>query len=104
MFLSCLLLLARKWDERDISAALHRNGDLTLVPGTISRNTTRKDLSALGYEEPERFDVLVVDEGGLVHAEAADLFPDLESPAFVAATASAVIITIPAFTIGAAIS
>jgi len=48
---------------------------LTLMPGTTSRDTSRNDLPALGDEVAKATDVLVVDEVDLVRTEFADLPP-----------------------------
>jgi hypothetical protein len=74
------LFLARKRQERDVSAPLHRDGDLALMPRAVAGDASGKDLATLGDEESERLDVLVINERRLVNAEAADLFPDLKTP------------------------
>jgi len=49
--------------------------ELTLMPGTTSRNTPRNDFPALGDKVAKATDVLVIDEVDLVRAEFADLPP-----------------------------
>ena len=56
------------------------------MPRAVAGYATGKDLAALGDEESERLDVLVINERRLVDAEAAYFFPDLETP-FVRASA-----------------
>jgi len=88
------LFLAGKGDERDVSAPLHRHGDFPLVPGAIARDASRQDLAALGNEEPQCFDILVIDKGRFIHAEAANFLANLEPSPFVAACARTAIISI----------
>jgi hypothetical protein len=78
--LRCCLagLLSRERQEGDVPAPLDGNGNLPLVAGTVAGNAAGKDLAALGDEEFYGLEVLIVDKGGLVDAEPADLFPDLE--------------------------
>jgi hypothetical protein len=80
------LFFARERYQRDVPATLYCYGDLSLVPCAVARYPARKDLAAFGDEEPERLYVFVIDKGGLVDAEPADFFPDLEAPPLVAAS------------------
>jgi hypothetical protein len=82
-----ILFFAGKRNQRDISAALHGHRDFPLVPGAVSRNAARKNFPALGQKEPQRLDVLVINERRLVNAEAADFFSDLKTSSFVRASA-----------------
>jgi hypothetical protein len=79
------LLLAGERKQRNIPAALNRNRNFPLVPRAIARNPAGKDLTALRNEEPERFEVLIVDERRLVDAEPAYLFSYLETSPLVRA-------------------
>src|SRR5512134_760124 len=91
------LFLAGEGNERDVPAPLDRDGDLSLVPGAVAGDASGQNLAPLGNEEPERLDVLVIDEGRFVDAEAAHFLADLEpSPLFAARTRSAVISIAPA--------
>ena len=81
------LLFSREGQERDIPAALYRDRYLSLVTCAVAGYAAGKDLAPLGNEEPEGLHVLVIDERRLVHAEAANLFPNLESSLPVRASA-----------------
>src|SRR5439155_8110351 len=61
--------------QRQLSRALHRAGDLVLVPAASARDPPRADLPLLGDELAQRHDVLVVRLLDLVLAERAGLAP-----------------------------
>src|SRR4051812_25561362 len=65
--------LADVGQERQVSRALDRAGDLVLVPAARARDAARPDLAAVGDELPQGGDVLVVDELDLVAAVLAGL-------------------------------
>src|SRR4051794_17721596 len=65
--------LADVRQQRELTRALDRAGDLVLVPAARARDTTRTDLPAVGDELPQQVDVLVVDELDLVAAVLAGL-------------------------------
>jgi hypothetical protein len=88
------LFLAGKRDERNVSAALYRHGDFPLMPGAVTRDASRQDLAALGNEEPKCFDILIIDKGRFIHAEAANFLADLETSPLVAAGARTAIISV----------
>src|SRR3954470_21835431 len=60
-------------EQRDLSRALDRRGDLVLVPAAGARDAARADLAAVRDELAERPDVLVVDLVDLVAAVLAGL-------------------------------
>jgi hypothetical protein len=75
--LTSLLLDAqgRKWQERQNTRALDRNGQGPLMSGAITGNPAGDDLAALGNECAQGPDILVVNLQGFVGAKAANLAP-----------------------------
>src|SRR6185503_11473787 len=59
--------------QRQLPRALHRRGDLVLMPPAGAGDPTRPDLAPIRDELAEGRDVLVVDEGDLVAAVLAGL-------------------------------
>ncbi len=88
------LFLAGKRDERNVPAPLHRYGDFPLMPGAITRDSSGQDLAALGNEEPQCFDIFIIDKGCFIHAEAANFLADLEPSPLIAAGARTAIISV----------
>ena len=81
------LLFARERHERNVSAPLHCDRYLPLMPCTVAGDAARKDFASLGQEKAERLHVLVINEGCLVHAEPTHFLPDLEPSPLVRAFA-----------------
>jgi hypothetical protein len=66
-------VLRRVREQRDVTCALERDGQLALVPCARPGLSTRLDLGALREVAAEAVDLLVVDLDRLVGAERADL-------------------------------
>src|ERR1051325_3291761 len=69
----------RERQQRDVSGALHRGRQLTLMARAVAGDAARNQLAALGDEAAEQPHVLVID-GNSLGTEAADLAP-LHAPA-----------------------
>src|SRR3954451_5011319 len=67
--------LADVRQQRQLSRALDRAGDLVLVAPARAGDAARADLAAIGHELAQRGDVLVIDELHLVAAVRARLAP-----------------------------
>src|ERR1043166_7577415 len=63
--------------QRHLARALHRGRDLHLVPSACAGDAAAADLALLGDVAAQLVDVLVVDLGGLLPAEAAVAALDL---------------------------
>src|SRR6185295_15355781 len=75
------MLSAPDGQDGQVARAFHRARQLTLVPGAVARDAGAQDPAALGEEGAEDLDLLVVDHGDLLGAEAADLAARLERAA-----------------------
>src|SRR5439155_17988068 len=67
--------LADVRQQRELTRALDRAGDLVLVPAAGARDAAGADLAAVEDELPQSVDVLVVDELDLVAAVLTGLAP-----------------------------
>ncbi len=75
-----LTLVGGIGEQGDVTGALERDREATLMTSAGSRHATRQDLASLADEAAKARDLLVVDEMDLLHTEVANLLVWLAVP------------------------